>query len=397
MPFYPLPADFVGKQKLKNFEDKFMNRLFVNNFRLRLCVPRLNAFFLVVLFLTFQTASFGQTFLVTREQFSRFPLLKRARTFEPTISRIAAVEGVDPYLLWTIAYNETRFRPWLRSYAGAEGLMQFIPATAARFNLFNPYQPEPAIRAAARYVKFLSNRFGGRIDSILAGYNAGEGAVDAFLSGKTIRAGKKIINPSRTRTVGGVPPYRETIGYVARGLVVYRLLRLRQMFQGEFVQAIYPTAVSESVARVWLRDPEIGFAGTVLTQFGNPNFSNTSYTAQNFITTAQSNEGSVQTNISTEKNVRSQSTEQQANNSATSVESVSTNSTNDTSENKTVTASNEIYYEPRTGARYENRNGKMERLNESGELIVGNQFPGAQPSAIRARGTFFGGNKLAPK
>ena len=375
-----------------------MNRLFTNNFRLRLCAPRLNAFFLVVLFLTFQTASFGQTFLLTREQFSRFPLLKRARVFEPTILRIAAEEGVDPYLLWTIAYNETRFRPWLKSPAGAEGLMQFIPATAVRFNLFNPYQPEPAIRAAARYVRFLSNRFGGRIDSILAGYNAGEGAVDAFLSGKTVRAGKKIINPSRIRTVGGVPPYRETIGYVARGLVVYRLLRERQIFPGTFAQAVYPPAVSESVARVWLRDPEIGIAGTVLTVFGNSNFSNADLTGQNFLTTAQSNNASVQTKISLGDSLSSPSTEQQTNHSRTTLDTVSKNSTDESlSEEHTSTESSEIYYEPRTGARFQNRNGRMERLTENGELVVGSQLPAAQPTAIRARGTFFGGSKPASK
>ena len=177
---------------------------------------RASAFFLIVVFASQQSASFGQTTVLTRRQFSRFSVVERARFFEPTISRIAQEEKVDPYLLWTIAYNETRFRPWLSSPAGAEGLMQFIPATASRFNLFNPYQPEPAIRAAARYVRFLSNRFGGRIDSILAGYNAGEGAVDAFLTGRTVRIGKKIINASGLKTVGGVPPYRETIGYVAR-------------------------------------------------------------------------------------------------------------------------------------------------------------------------------------
>ncbi len=188
------------------------------NFSARRFALRANAFLLIVLFASLQPASFGQTNVLTRREFSRFSVVERARFFEPTISRIAAEEAVDPYLLWTIAYNETRFRPWLASPAGAEGLMQFIPATASRFNLLNPYQPEPAIRAAARYVRFLSNRFGGRVDSILAGYNAGEGAVDAFLTGKTIRAGKKIINASGLKTVGGVPPYRETIGYVARGL-----------------------------------------------------------------------------------------------------------------------------------------------------------------------------------
>ena len=115
----------------------------------------------------------------TREQFSRLNLRTRATYFENEILRAALIEGVDPNVLWTIAYNETRFRPWLTSPKNARGLMQFIPATAARFGLENPYQPAPAIRAAARYVKVLSNLFGGRIDSILAAYNSGEGTVSA--------------------------------------------------------------------------------------------------------------------------------------------------------------------------------------------------------------------------
>jgi soluble lytic murein transglycosylase-like protein len=251
----------LTSKKIRDSEFRFrkiMKDKFLRYFCARRCL-RLpaGALFLIVVFASQQSASLAQTTVLTRAQFSRYSVVERARFFEPTISRIAAQEAVDPYLLWTIAYNETRFRPWLRSDAGAEGLMQFIPATAARFGLFNPYQPEPAIRAAARYVRFLSNRFGGRIDSILAGYNAGEGAVDAFLTGRTVRSGKKIINAGGLKTVGGVPPYRETIGYVARGLVVYRLLKRRQMFPGVFETAVYPPAVSASVARVRLNEPEM--------------------------------------------------------------------------------------------------------------------------------------------
>ncbi len=243
---------------------------------------------MTVVFASQQSASFGQTTVLTRREFSRFSVHERARFFEPTISRIASEEQVDPYLLWTIAYNETRFRPWLSSPAGAEGLMQFIPATALRFNLFNPYQPESAIRAAACYVRFLSNRFAGRVDSILAGYNAGEGAVDAFLTGRTVRSGKKIINAGGIKTIGGVPPYRETIEYVTRGLVVYRLLRERQVFSGATASSVYPPAVSDSVARVWLNDPEIGFSGSILTQINNPIFRRAETVAQNL--PVQSNE-----------------------------------------------------------------------------------------------------------
>ncbi len=384
------PDFYFGKKTQILQTDKFMNQNFMTYFQVhRKLALRLNAFFLILLFASLQPAGFGQTTALTRAQFSRFSVIERARFFEPTISRIATEEGVDPYLLWTIAYNETRFRPWLASPAGAQGLMQFIPATATRFNLPNPYQPEPAIRAAARYVKFLQNRFGGRIDSILAGYNAGEGAVDAFLTGRTIRAGKKIINGRKIKTIGGVPPYRETVAYVARGLVVYRLLRMRQIFPGSFVSSVYPTAVSLSVASVWLKDPEIGFNGSLLTNIANPRFLNIELAKQTDFTLVQSPDQIAQT-----KN----STDFQTNISIPSTETVSKNLTGDIpSEERSNKESNEVFYEPRTGNRFQANNGKMERLADSGDLIVGEPIRAAQPDQIRARGTFFGGNKLMPK
>jgi hypothetical protein len=372
---------------------KIMKDKFLTNLRVRRCLQlRASAVFLIIVFASLQPASYGQTTVLTRTQFSRYSVVERARFFEPTISRIAAEEAVDPYLLWTIAYNETRFRPWLRSYAGAEGLMQFIPATASRFGLFNPYLPEPAIRAAARYVKFLSNRFGGRIDSILAGYNAGEGAVDAFLTGRAVRSGKKIINASGIKTIGGVPPYRETIGYVARGLVVYRLLRARQMFPGALVSSIYPPAVSESVARVWLNEPEIGFVGTILTQINNPNFSIATTAAQNISVPVGSSEQAIQTKIPPGKSVRNIAVNSPPNLSVVSAETVPGNSPgNDDGNKEKSIASNEVFYEPRTGERFQNRNGKIERLAESSERVVGEQTRLSNAVTSRARGTFFGG------
>jgi len=175
----------------------------------------------------------------TREQFSRLNVRTRAAYFENEILRAAQIEGVDPNVLWTNAYNETRFRPWLTSPKNAQGLMQFIPSTAARFGLENPYQPAPAIRAAARYIKVLSNLFGGRIDSILAAYNSGEGTVSAYLTGRTIRDGRKIINPKGIKTIGGVPPYTETIAYVGRGLKIYRWLIMRGAFRQALSEPIF--------------------------------------------------------------------------------------------------------------------------------------------------------------
>jgi soluble lytic murein transglycosylase-like protein len=152
----------------------------------------------------------------------------RAKVYEPLIAATAERYNVDPNLLWTIAYLESRFRRNAVSYKNgrpcAYGLMQFTGSTAARYGLTNPHNPSDSIDAAARYVRDLHTRFGPRVDLILAAYNAGEGAVEAFREGRTlVLPNNKIINPQAQRT-GGIPPYTETRQYVARGAIIYREL-----------------------------------------------------------------------------------------------------------------------------------------------------------------------------
>jgi membrane-bound lytic murein transglycosylase B len=133
------------------------------------------------------------------------PVIQRAVAYHRAIRAAAARYGVDPHLLWTIAYLETRFRPRLVSPKGARGLMQFIPATGRRYGLLTQsdlHDPLRSIAAAARYVRDLNMMFDGRIDLVLAAYNAGENAV--------INSGYK------------VPPYRETRSYVARGVSLFK-------------------------------------------------------------------------------------------------------------------------------------------------------------------------------
>ncbi len=166
-----------------------------------------------------------ETQRISRSTLARMDVLSRARIFEATIEKAARSEGVDPLILWTIAYNETRFRPWLTSPKNAQGMMQFMPATAARFGLADPYEPTSSIRAAARYVKYLGRLFDWKLESILAAYNAGEGTVSAYIQGLELRANGKLINASRRRTTHGVPPYKETVGYVSQGVKVYRWLK----------------------------------------------------------------------------------------------------------------------------------------------------------------------------
>jgi soluble lytic murein transglycosylase-like protein len=139
----------------------------------------------------------------------------RARRIEPFITESSRRYGVDPRLLTILCFIESRYRLDAVSPKGARGPMQFMPDTAKRFGVKNPHDPREAIDAAARYLRDLLRRFGGRIDLALAAYNAGEGTVESFRTrGKPlVLANGKIINRQGWIT-GGIPPYRETLEYV---------------------------------------------------------------------------------------------------------------------------------------------------------------------------------------
>jgi len=162
-------------------------------------------------------------------------LRARASLYEPLIASAARRYYVDPRLLWTIAYLESRFRQDAISYKDgkpcAYGMMQFTAPTAARYGLKNPHDVRAAIDTAARYVRDLQMRFGARGDLILAAYNAGEGTVEAFRTGKKlILPNMKIINPAGIET-GGIPPYPETRKYVERGKIVYQSISRAGLFR----------------------------------------------------------------------------------------------------------------------------------------------------------------------
>ena len=113
--------------------------------------------------------------------------------FSDMINAAAQKYGVDPALLTGLIRQESNFNPNAKSPAGAAGLCQLMPGTAAALGCTNPLDPAQAIDAGAKYLSQQLKAFGGDPRKALAAYNAGPGAVQRY---------------------GGVPPYAETQNYV---------------------------------------------------------------------------------------------------------------------------------------------------------------------------------------
>lgn len=118
------------------------------------------------------------------------------------VQRLAPEYGIHPALAVALIRAESNFNPQALSDKNAQGLMQLIPETAARFRVTKPFDPEQNIRGGMSYLRWLLAYFQGDVDLTVAAYNAGEGAVNRF---------------------GGVPPYPETQGYLKRIREVFHL------------------------------------------------------------------------------------------------------------------------------------------------------------------------------
>lgn len=129
---------------------------------------------------------------------------ERFTRYSEWIRQAAILYQIPEELIRSIIKCESDYDPRALSPAGAQGLMQMIPATALRMQVRDAFDPREAIFGGTRYLRVLANMFNGDLELTIAGYNAGEAAVVRY---------------------AGIPPYEETQAYVARVLTYYRRYR----------------------------------------------------------------------------------------------------------------------------------------------------------------------------
>jgi hypothetical protein len=115
--------------------------------------------------------------------------------YNATIAEAANLYRLDPNLIRAIIRAESAFNPFAVSRAGAQGLMQLMPAVSEELSVLDPFDPRQNIFGGARYLRWLLDRNDGNLDLAVASYNAGPGAVERY---------------------NGIPPYRETQDYVKK-------------------------------------------------------------------------------------------------------------------------------------------------------------------------------------
>ena len=133
----------------------------------------------------------------------KVPLNRTA--FKRQIDHFSEVHAVDPALVRAIIHAESAFNVRAESPAGAQGLMQLVPASQQHYGVTNPFDADQNINAGTEFLAHLVSRFKGDTDRVLAAYNAGETAVARY---------------------SGIPPFEETVEYIRRvGILLQRYER----------------------------------------------------------------------------------------------------------------------------------------------------------------------------
>lgn len=142
---------------------------------------------------------YGRPTAVSHCNAGRASVKKRMRRYQPLIERMATRHRIDAALIKAVILTESCFNPKAVSPAGAQGLMQLMPATARMLGVTDVFDPEQNIAGGVRYLRMMLDEFGQDHTLALAAYNAGPQAVKKY---------------------AGIPPYRETQNYVKKILAM---------------------------------------------------------------------------------------------------------------------------------------------------------------------------------
>jgi soluble lytic murein transglycosylase-like protein len=126
---------------------------------------------------------------------TQYEVVPAKYAYEDIIQEAAKTYDLDPALIRAVMQAESAFHPYVVSRAGAEGLMQLMPALADEMGVTDSFDPRENIMGGARYLKQLLDLHNGNIPLTLASYNAG---------------------PGNVRRYRGVPPFKETRSYVKK-------------------------------------------------------------------------------------------------------------------------------------------------------------------------------------
>ena len=137
---------------------------------------------------------------------ARFRSTLSERELEPVIRRHSSRQQLHPALIRAVIKAESNFDPRAVSRAGAIGLMQLMPQTAARLDVRDMYDPDDNVGGGTKYLRQLLDRFHGNLPLALAAYNAGENLVERYQA---------------------LPPIDETRQYVRKVLRYYRTFLVR--------------------------------------------------------------------------------------------------------------------------------------------------------------------------